>query len=68
MVRKATPRKIGRFTKQDIRELCPSLRASSIEGAPRRMAAEGEIMREGSGEAACYHRIRDDLSAVQPGS
>ena len=33
MVRKATQNKIGRFSKQDIRELCPSLSISSIEGS-----------------------------------
>lgn len=35
-VRKATMNKIGRFTKQDIHELCPSLSISSIEGALRK--------------------------------
>ena len=58
MVRKATLQKIGRFTKQDIRELCPSLSVSSIEGALRKMVAEDEIKREGSGKATCYYRIR----------
>ena len=58
MVRKATLQKIGRFTKQDIRELCPSLSVSSIEGALRKMVAEDEIKREGSGKAACYYRIK----------
>ena len=58
MVRKATIQKIGRFTKQDIRELCPSLSVSSIEGAFRKMVAEEEIKREGSGKATCYYRIR----------
>ena len=58
MVRKATLQKIGRFTKQDIRELCPSLSVSSIEGALRKMVAEGEIKREGSGKATCYYRIK----------
>ena len=57
MVRKATIQKIGRFTKQDIRELCPSLSVSSIEGAFRKMVAEEEIKREGSGKATCYYRI-----------
>lgn len=57
MVRKATLQKIGRFTKQDIRELCPSLSVSSIEGALRKMVAEDEIKREGSGKATCYYRI-----------
>ena len=31
-VRRATMEKIGRFTKKDIRELCPSFSISSIEG------------------------------------
>ena len=33
IVRKATLNKIGKFTKQDIRELCPALSVSSMEGA-----------------------------------
>ena len=47
-VRRATMNKIGRFSKQDIRELCPSLSISSIEGALRKMVATGEIRREGN--------------------
>ncbi len=39
--------KIGRFTKQDIRELCPSLSISSIEGALRNLVEAGELKREG---------------------
>lgn len=58
MVRKATFLKIGRFTKQDIRELCPSLSISSIEGSLRQMVADGEIKREGSGKSTCYFRIK----------
>ena len=57
-VRKASLQKIGRFTKQDIRELCPSLSVSSVEGALRRMVAEGEIKREGSGKNTFYYRIK----------
>lgn len=59
MVRKASLQKIGRFTKQDIRELCPSLSVSSVEGALRKMLAAGEIRREGAGKATCYYRLRD---------
>ena len=58
MVRKASLQEIGRFTKQDIRELCPSLSLSSVEGALRRMVAEGELKREGTGKATCYFRIK----------
>ena len=55
-VRLATKNKIGRFTKQDIRELCPSLSVSSVEGALRKMVASGELEREGSGKNTCYYR------------
>ena len=58
MVRKATYNKIGRFTKQDIRELCPSLSLSSVEGALRKMVAEGELAREGTGKTTCYLRLK----------
>ena len=56
-VRRATMNKIGRFTKQDIRELCPSLSISSIEGALRKLVASGEIKREGNGRNTCYFRL-----------
>jgi Fic family protein len=58
MVRKAVLSKIGRFTKQDIRELCPSLSVSSIEGALRKMVAAGELRREGAGKSTCYVRLK----------
>jgi Fic family protein len=53
MVRKASLQKLGRFSKQDIRELCPSLSVSSIEGALRKLVAEGYLKREGSGRSTC---------------
>ena len=56
MVRLATMNKIGRFTKQDIRELCPSLSISSIEGALRKLVASDELKREGAGKNICYYR------------
>ena len=58
MVRKATLNKIGRFTKQDIRELCPSLSISSIEGSLRKMVSSGELKREGSGKSTFYYRLK----------
>ena len=58
MVRMATQNKIGRFTKQDIRELCPSLSVSSIEGALRKLVASGKIRREGNGKNTHYYRIK----------
>ena len=57
-VRRATMNKIGRFTKQDIRELCPSLSVSSVEGALRKLVASGELKREGKGKNICYYRLK----------
>jgi Fic family protein len=56
-VRLATQSKIGRFTKQDIRELCPALSLSSIEGAIRKLVAAGELEREGNGKNTSYFRV-----------
>ena len=57
-VRLATQYKIGRFTKQDIRELCPVLSLSSVEGALRQLVASGELRREGVGKNTCYIRLK----------
>lgn len=56
-VRLAVQQKIGRFSKQDIRELCPSLSLSSVEGALRKMVADGELRREGAGKNTQYIRV-----------
>lgn len=57
-VRLATQNKIGRFSKQDIRELCPALSISSIEGALRKMVDSGELKRKGNGKNTCYFRLK----------
>lgn len=58
MVRKAAQNKLGKFTKQDIRELCPSLSISSVEGALRKMVADGEIERRGIGKSTYYIHLK----------
>lgn len=58
MVKRASENKIGRFNKQDIRELCPTLSDSSIEGALRKLVASGELQREGKGKNTCYFRLK----------
>ena len=58
MVRLAAQNKLGRFTKQDIRELCPSLSISSIEGSLRKLVESGELKREGKGKSTFYYRIK----------
>lgn len=56
MVRRASQNKIGQFNKQDIRELCPTLSDSSIEGAFRKLVASGELQKKGNGKNTCYLR------------
>ena len=56
-VRLATQQKLGRFTKQDVRDLCPALSLSSVEGALRKMVADGELRREGAGKNTQYIRV-----------
>ena len=58
MVRKATLNIIGKFTKQDIIQQCPSLSLSSVEGSLRKLVALGELKREGVGKASYYYRIK----------
>ncbi len=57
MVQIASRQRIGRFTKQDIMELCSTLSISSVELALRKMVASGELIREGSGNKIEYYRI-----------
>ena len=49
---------LGRFTKQDILELYPSLSISSVEGSLKKLVARGEIQREGIGRATKYKRLK----------
>lgn len=58
MVKRASENKIGRFNKQEIREFCPTLSDSSIEGALRKLVASGELQREGKGKNTCYFRLK----------
>ena len=58
MVRRASENKIGRFNKQDIRELCSTLSDSSIEAALRKLVRSGELQKEGKGKSMCYFRVK----------
>ena len=60
MVRMAGKSKIGRFNKQDIRELCPTLSDSSIEGALRKLVAAGELKKRGQGKEHLLFQIKLD--------
>ncbi len=58
VVNDATKQKIGRFTKQDIVELCPSLSTNSIEKSLKTLVESGELVREGAGKATRYFRLK----------
>lgn len=58
MVKNAISMKIGKFTKQDILEFCPTLSISSVELALRKLVEEKEIKREGSGRTIYYIHLK----------
>ena len=53
-VKAAIDRHLGAFTKQDIREWCPNLSDSSIEGTIRTLVKDGHIKRKGGGRSTYY--------------
>ena len=57
MVEKAIRSKIGKFTKNDIMELCPEIGRGSVENALKALCEEGIIKKEGQGRATFYYTI-----------
>ena len=57
MVVKAIRSKIGKFTKNDIMELCPEIGRGSVENALKALCEEGIIKKEGQGRATFYYTI-----------
>ena len=49
-----TKKKLGRVTKSDVAELCPSLSISAIEKAIAKMVEEGRLEKTGSGKTIYY--------------
>lgn len=58
VVKKAVRGRIGKFTKSDITELCPSLSASSVEVALKKLVASGELIKQGVGRSTVYVRTK----------
>lgn len=54
MVKEAFNVKLGKVTKSDIMELCPSLSRSTVEKALRDLIAAGNISKHGNGPATFY--------------
>ncbi len=55
MVEKAVKSKIGKFTKNDIMELCPEIGRGSVEQSLKVLCEKGIIKKEGSGRATFYY-------------
>ena len=58
-VLKAAYNKIGKFTKNDIMEFCPSIAQSTIEKALKTLVEKGKLSRHGAGKSTFY--LRTDL-------
>ena len=55
-VRKAAYSKIGKMTKSELMELCPSIAKSSVESAIKKLVDSGELIKHGSGRTTFYTR------------
>lgn len=56
IVRRAVQRKVGKFTKNEIMERCPSIKKSSVENSLKKLVESGEITRHSSGKNTFYTR------------
>ena len=56
MVEKAVETKIGKFTKSDIMEICPSISKASVENALKALVNNGTISRHSGGRSTFYSR------------
>ena len=56
MVEKVTSTRLGKFTKSDIQEECPSLARQTIEKALKQLCDSGKIKKQGSGSGTFYVR------------
>lgn len=55
MVERAVNKKIGKFTKSDIMELCPEIGRGSVENMLKALCEEGIIKKQGKGRATYYY-------------
>lgn len=56
IVRAAVESRIGKFTKTEILNICPTISRSSVEAGLRELIANGEIKRFGNGRSTYYLR------------
>ena len=56
MVRRAADGKVGKITKTDLMELCPTLSKSSVEAAIKKLVEQRNLIMHGKGPATFYTR------------
>ena len=57
IVRQAVESKLGKFTKSDMIELCPTLGKTSVERSIKKLVDEGDLVKRGKGSATFYARV-----------
>ena len=57
-VKNAVDNKLGKFTKKEILELCPSLSASTVERHLKKLTATGFIAKHGVGKSTFYVKMQ----------
>lgn len=58
IVENAVRNKLGKFTKNEIMELCPEIGRASVENSLKAMCEEGMIKKEGKGRATYYYAVK----------
>ena len=56
MVRRAVYNKIGKFTKSEVMELCPTLSKASVENSIKQLVEQGLLLKHGNGRSTFYTR------------
>ncbi len=56
MVRRAVYNKIGKFTKSEVMELCPTISKASVENSIKQLVDQGLLLKHGSGRSTFYTR------------
>lgn len=57
IVKSAVMNKIGKFSKSDMLELCPTIGKASVENALKKLVKEGVLIRHGNGRSTFYTRV-----------
>lgn len=56
LVRRAAYGKVGKITKTDLMELCPTLSKSSVEASIKKLVTQGKLLMHGRGPSTFYTR------------